>query len=475
MAVVARTIRAHRGFEGMYRRHVASIYRYTLAVLGNEADAEDATQQTFLSAYRSWERGERPRRTHNWLIVIAHNVCRQRFRERSRRPTEVELVAGALPAPEDDQLLGAAELRSALEQLAFNQRAALVMRELGGIPYREIAASLGVSEGAVETLLFRARRALREQLEGDLTCGEAEVALSRRLDGMLPHSEAAGLRAHLRACPECATLARSMSARRAALRGLAFPLPPTLTWASGPSAVGTGLLAKGAAVVAVGALAAGVGTKELDRARPDQPAVAAPATSPARGAASRARIVHARRRDTAPARSPHALRPVRPKAATQVKAPHTERAARPSVPSEVAETAAAPVAAPVAAAASADPVATPVAATAAGAAEVVQPVLILRSRLLKPLVDSPSIETAAVVATLETIASAVAPPALPTAPAPAALPAAVPAVSVPAVSVPAVTVPAVTVPAVTVPAVTVPSLPLPSPPTLTVNVKKLTP
>src|ERR671937_456587 len=150
MAVIARAVRSHRGFEHMYRRHVPSIYRYTLAVLGNEADAEDATQQTFLSAYKSWERGERPQRPHNWLITIAHNVCRQRFRERARRPAEVHLESDELPSPEVDQLLGATEIRSALEQLAFNQRAALVMRELGGISYRDIAAALGVTESAVE-------------------------------------------------------------------------------------------------------------------------------------------------------------------------------------------------------------------------------------------------------------------------------------------------------------------------------------
>ena len=186
-----------RGFERMYRRHVSAVYRYALAVIGNQADAEDATQQTFLSAYRAWERGERPRRAHNWLITIAHNVCRQRFRERSRRPAEVELEADAVPTSVDERL-EAADLTTALGQLQFNQRAALVMRELEGRSYDEIAGILGVSHSAVETLLFRARRALREQLEGELTCGEAERAWSRRLDSELPRAEVASLRAHTR-------------------------------------------------------------------------------------------------------------------------------------------------------------------------------------------------------------------------------------------------------------------------------------
>ena len=273
MAPLVVTRRTERGFERLYQRHVAQIYRYVLAILENEADAEDATQQTFLSAYRAWQRGERPRRPHNWLITIAHNVCRQRFRESARRPSEVVLDEEALPPTPDDEAPRAEEIRRALGLLAFNQRAALVMRELEGRPYREIGEVLGVSQSAVETLLFRARRALREQLQGDLTCGEAEQALSRQADGLLERSERASLRAHLRECGECASLERSQRARRAALRGIAgVPLPESLATFGGGTAscvgagIGVGLAAKAAAVVTVGVLAAGVGERALDRA-----------------------------------------------------------------------------------------------------------------------------------------------------------------------------------------------------------------
>ena len=80
-----------RTFERLYRRHVKDVYRYAFAVLQNRADAEDVTQTTFLNAYRAFERGERPDKPHNWLIAIAHNVCRQRFRQSQRRPKEVAL------------------------------------------------------------------------------------------------------------------------------------------------------------------------------------------------------------------------------------------------------------------------------------------------------------------------------------------------------------------------------------------------
>ncbi|MFN2471999.1 MAG: sigma-70 family RNA polymerase sigma factor, partial [Gaiellaceae bacterium] len=280
------TRRGERGFERLYQRHVKQVYRYVFAVLEHQADAEDATQQTFLGAYRAWQRGERPRQPHNWLIAIAHNVCRQRFRESSRRPSEVvldEAVLAGAGAPSDDTPR-AGDIRQALRHLGFNQRAAIVMRELEGRSYDEIAGVLGVSHGAVETLLFRARRALREQLEGDLTCGDAEEALSRQLDGRLERSERATLRAHLRECRECAALERSNRSRRAAVRGLAFPLPASLTAFSTPQAAtvgasaGLGLLAKGLAAVAVGLAIQGTGERVLRNALADSQRTATAAT-----------------------------------------------------------------------------------------------------------------------------------------------------------------------------------------------------
>jgi hypothetical protein len=81
----------------------------------------------------------------------------------------------------------------------------------------------------VEALLFRARRALREHLEGTLSCAQAERAISRQLDGALPRAERGPLRAHLRQCSDCASLARRLRGQRSALRGLALiPIPASL-------------------------------------------------------------------------------------------------------------------------------------------------------------------------------------------------------------------------------------------------------
>src|SRR4029078_5583017 len=128
------------------------------------------------------------------------------------------------------------------------------MRELEGRSYAEIAEILGLTLGAVETLIFRARRALREQLDGSLTCTEAELAISRQIDGRLSRSEKGALRAHLRTCSECASFARSQRAQRSALKGLvAVPLPASLTSLfGGGAAVGTTVAAKAAVVTALG-------------------------------------------------------------------------------------------------------------------------------------------------------------------------------------------------------------------------------
>src|SRR3954452_10514547 len=236
--------RPDAAFEKLYRQHVGDVYRYTLAILGNAADAEDVTQTTFMNAYRAFHSGERPRKPAPWLRTIAHNVCRQRWRQAERRPLEVAELDdsfGAAAAPEEDEGPSAADITRALQSLPFNQRSALVMRELEGRRQGEIATELGLSESAVEALLFRARRAMREQLESSISCGEAARAISRQLDRSLSREERAALRAHLRECEECATFARQSRAQRGAFKALgAVPLPIGLLSWSGSGAGGAG-------------------------------------------------------------------------------------------------------------------------------------------------------------------------------------------------------------------------------------------
>ena len=255
-----------RAFERLYSNFAPNVFRYALTVLGHPADAEDVTQTTFMNAFRALQRGEQPQKPEQWLISIAHNACLQRFRHDQRRPREVALdgdlaVAGA----DDDRATTAEELRCAIQQLPSTQRAALVMRELEGRSYAEIAASLQVSVSALEALLFRARRTLREQLEGGVSCVDAAAAIEMQLEGRLPISGRRVLRAHLRSCEECATLARSRRAQGKSLRGLlglTFPvwggrIGPRVSRAiqGGTSSGGmgaAGLTVKTAAVVVAG-------------------------------------------------------------------------------------------------------------------------------------------------------------------------------------------------------------------------------
>jgi RNA polymerase sigma factor (sigma-70 family) len=279
---VGRLASADRAFERLYKRHVEDVYRYSLAVLANDADAEDVVQTTFLNAYRSYQSGTRPKEAGNWLIAIAHNVCRQRFRTAARRPHEVALDPDLTAVSDDDgERYRREDIQRALSALTFPQRSALAMRELEGRSYKEIAAALEVSESAVETLIFRARRAFREQLEGTITCSEAERALSRRLDGELPRGERGVLRAHLRECEECSTLARRFRAQRSVFKGLVvLPLPSSLASFSGGGAAGGAALggALGIKAVALGSaliVAAGATTTEITTHSRTQPAKAA--------------------------------------------------------------------------------------------------------------------------------------------------------------------------------------------------------
>src|SRR5438132_7278832 len=141
--LLAQRPRSDRAFERLYKRHVGDVYRYALAVLRNPADAEDVTQTTFLNAYRAIQRGEHPLKPQNWLIKIAHNAARTRFQRASRRVKEVPLEdhVEQLAVSEEDKPDVEAVLE-ALGRLPLNQRAALVMRELEGRTYAEIAETL---------------------------------------------------------------------------------------------------------------------------------------------------------------------------------------------------------------------------------------------------------------------------------------------------------------------------------------------
>ena len=237
MAATEISTRANAALDDLYRHHVGEVYRYTYAVLGNHADAEDVTQTTFVNALRALERGDNPDNGSAWLIAIAQNVVRQRWRQAASRPAEVELVHD-VPETTTEEEIEVDELVRALQRIPPAQREALVMRELEGRSYNEIAGLLGLSTSALETLLFRARRSLAEELENVVTCQNAELAMSKQLDGRLSRKERRRLDEHLAECPDCARLAEVQKRQRRAFKGLAvLPIPVGLALFKGaPSA-----------------------------------------------------------------------------------------------------------------------------------------------------------------------------------------------------------------------------------------------
>jgi RNA polymerase sigma factor (sigma-70 family) len=230
MAVTETSQVASRALDDLYRRHGSEVYRYALAVLGNHADAEDITQTTFLNAYRALEQGVRPRKPSNWLLTIASNAIKQRFRQEKSRPRHVELDEQVAGTSSDDSGPTVGEVLTALSRIPPQQRQAIVLREFEGRSYKELAEILGISTSALETLLFRARRSLAEELEHHLTCTDAQLAISRAADGRIGRKERRRLREHLDECPDCARFARMQPRHRNALRGLLLlPVPVSLS------------------------------------------------------------------------------------------------------------------------------------------------------------------------------------------------------------------------------------------------------
>lgn len=262
MAVTESGHLASREVDDLYRRHRGEIYRYALAVLGNHADAEDVTQTTFLKAYRSLEQGVRPRKPSNWLLTIASNTIKQRFRQEQTRPRQVELDERTAQAgTEDDEGPSVGELLVALSKIPPQQRQAIVLREFEGRSYAEIAGILSVTTTALETLLFRARRSLAEELEHQLTCTEAQSAISRAADGRLGRKERRRLRGHLGECPDCSRFTSLQQRNRRALKGLMLvPIPLSLSFFKGIEGTATAAtLPAGASAAAAGATVGAAG------------------------------------------------------------------------------------------------------------------------------------------------------------------------------------------------------------------------
>jgi RNA polymerase sigma-70 factor (ECF subfamily) len=169
-------------FSELYRAHLRDVYSYAYYRVGNHHDAEDLTEQTFLQAYRHFERAQREshgRPLRPWLIRIAHNLAANLYRDRSRRPSSSIEDTAVLSAPHttEDLVEDREELSMVLagvRRLPDDRREALIMRFALGMDNREIARALGRSDGATKVLIHRAIKQL-EGLVAEAPAGDRDV------------------------------------------------------------------------------------------------------------------------------------------------------------------------------------------------------------------------------------------------------------------------------------------------------------
>ena len=172
--------RARRGelpaFEELVRRHEKRVYAVALRSSGSPEDAEDITQEVFLRAWRSIEEFRGDSGFSTWLFRITMNLCVDHARHKHAQPQTQPLVMGeeeserplpdTAPTPEehlDNSELGR-ELAAALDEVSEEHRRIVLLRDVSGMSYTEIAEVLEISEGTVKSRLSRARIALRKVL-----------------------------------------------------------------------------------------------------------------------------------------------------------------------------------------------------------------------------------------------------------------------------------------------------------------------
>ena len=248
----------------IYERHHQEIYRYCRSILHSDDDARDALQNTMLKAMQGLEGESREISLRPWLFRIAHNEAISLMRRR-RPDTPLELAGEVADGGTD--LEARQRLRSLiedLEQLAPRQKGALVMRELSGLGFAEIATALETSPAAAKQAVYEARVALLELEEGrEMDCDDVREKLSEDDRRLLRGRR---MRAHLKGCAQCRAFKDAISSRRGQLAALAppLPLPIALHLLQGILGGGGGSGGAGAAVgIAAGGAATGLGASAV--------------------------------------------------------------------------------------------------------------------------------------------------------------------------------------------------------------------
>src|SRR6059036_1350431 len=162
-------------FEREALVHLDALYRVALRLTGNAADADDLVQETMLKAYRAWDQYEKGTNAKGWLLTILRNAFINEYRRRTRHPETVDLDTiepySVFPELQDEDPQGTFfdrivddEVLRAIDQLPEQFREAVVLSDVEGLSYEEIARVLDVPVGTVKSRLFRARRLLQGKL-----------------------------------------------------------------------------------------------------------------------------------------------------------------------------------------------------------------------------------------------------------------------------------------------------------------------
>jgi RNA polymerase sigma factor (sigma-70 family) len=245
-------------FEVLYDRHSRAILSFCRHMLGNPDEAEDAVQHTFIAAYNDLLASHRPIKLKAWLYTIARNRCLSVLRTRRESPVETIEVSTAGLAEQVQERQDLRELLADLRRLPDEQRAALVLAEIGDLAHADIGEVLGVEPAKVKSLVFQARSNLIELRDARaIPCAEIREQLSTLRGGALRRGP---LRKHLKACEGCREFRDEVNRQRAAMAAV-LPVLPTLGLKhSALAAVGGGVGGGGAAAAAGGGLLTGAGS-----------------------------------------------------------------------------------------------------------------------------------------------------------------------------------------------------------------------
>ena len=175
----------------LFEQHSEMVLSVCRVLLLDRAEAEDAMQQTFFSAYRSILAGSEPRQPAAWLATIARNECLNRIRARTREQLGEPVSRETRGAPDAlNSAIAREDLRTlgrTIRELPDQQREALLLHEFHGLSYGEVAATIGVSESAIGSLLFRARTRLRSVLHRAYAAFPFRHCGTRSIDSPRPH------------------------------------------------------------------------------------------------------------------------------------------------------------------------------------------------------------------------------------------------------------------------------------------------